>query len=70
MGCVVMVRVWWNAIDVIVAFGVVQAVLYYRHCGLLVGFWWLEISWIMGLLEEQDGAMCSGPWLSFWSIEY
>ena len=41
----------WNVIDV--PFGVDQAVLYYY--GLLVGFWWsVEISWRMGLLEEQD----------------
>ena len=34
-----------------------QAVLYY-YCGLLVGFRWsVKISWRMGFLEEQDGAV-------------
>ena len=37
------------------------------HCGLPVGFRWsVKISWRMGLLEEQDGAVVP----SFWSIEY
>ena len=56
----------WN-----VLVGVDQAVLYYWHCfGLPLGFRWsVEISWRMGLLEEQDGAVV-GVFLPVRSSEY
>ena len=60
VGCVVVVGVWWNATDIIVWLNVLS-----RLCctigivfGLSVGFRWsVRISWRIGLLEEQDGAV-------------
>ena len=46
-GCVAIVGVWWNVIDVI---GVDQAVLYYWHCLWTSGGRWK-------FLGEQDGAV-------------
>ena len=60
VGRVVVVGVWWNVIDVIASLLVLTRLfcIIAIVCGLLVGFRWsVEISWRMGLLEEQDGAV-------------
>ena len=64
--CVVVVGVWWNVIDVIVCLLVLTrpCCTIDTVCGLLVGFQWLvQISWRMGLLEEQEGAVVGVFWL-------
>ena len=56
----VVVGVWWNVIDVLVCLLVLTRLccIIGIVCGLPVGFRWsVEISWRMGLLEEQDGAV-------------
>ena len=52
VGCVVVVGVWWNFIDVIVCLLVLTSVL----LALFVDF-----RWRLGLLEEQDGAVVGVP---------
>ena len=54
VGCVVVVGI---VIDVLVCLFRLCCIIGIV-CGLLVGFQWsVEISWRMGLLEEQDGAV-------------
>ena len=60
VGCVVVVGVWWNVINVIVCLLVLTRLCCTIGivCGLLVGYQWsVEISWRMGLLAEEDGAV-------------
>ena len=55
---------WWNVIDVLVCLLVLTRLccIIGIVCGLPVGFRWsVEISWRMGLLKEQDGAVDSCP---------
>ena len=57
----VVVGVWWNVIDFIVCLLVLISSIGIV-CRLLVGFQWsVKISWRMGLLKEQDGAVVGGP---------
>ena len=67
VGCVIVMGVWWNVVEVMVCpSGVIVA--------LLVDFRWsVKISWGMAVLEQQ---YCCGSVLaplfqpSFWFIEY
>ena len=65
LGCVVVVGVWWNVIDVIVCLLVLSRLCCTSGivCGLPVGFRWsVKISWRMGVFEKQDGAVVGVFW--------
>ena len=60
--CVVVVRMWWNVIDIIVCLLVLSCIIGIV-CGLTVGFWWsIKIFWRMVILEEQNGAVVGVLW--------
>ena len=60
--CVVVVGVWWNVIVCLLVLTRLYCTIGIV-CGLLVGFRQsVKISWWMGILEEQDGAVVGVFW--------